>query len=121
MKKPVFLAETAYASLEEIKHYQRDINMRSGEGYPVSTEKSQDFIEKVILRSTDNITSSLISWGFDVDMADRGIVVKKWFDHETGYLCFFDDSGNDIAILYYASPKQDYINALYRILSVYLH
>ncbi|MFE8152632.1 hypothetical protein RBA63_12190 [Brenneria goodwinii] len=120
MNKPVFLAEMAYAALEEIKYYQRDIYIRQGDAYSVASEKAQAFIETLILGSTESIASSLVTWGFDLDMADRGISVKKWFDHATGYLCFFDDGGDEIAILYYASPKQDYINALYRILSIYL-
>lgn len=119
MKKSVILAETAIIALEEIKHFKRSAMLRQGHSYEYCSEQAQMFIETLVSRSISSITDGLVTWGFDVDLANIGIPVKKYFDKETDYLCFFDDSGPQIAVLYYTSPRQDYVNALYRLTTIY--
>lgn len=119
MNKPVVLAETAIVSLEEIKHFKRSAMLRQGLSYESSSESAQDFVSQLVHNSTGSIADGIVTWGYDVDMANIGISVKKYFDKQTGYLCFFDDSGPEFAVLYYASPRQDYVNALYRLTTIY--
>lgn len=119
MNRPVVLAETAMVSLEEIKHFQLSAMLRQGYSYESGMDEAQAFVADLVRNSTGSIADGIVTWGYDVDMANLGISVKKWFDNKTGYLCFFDDSGPQIAVLYYASPKQDYINALYRLTTIY--
>ncbi|EQC1082474.1 hypothetical protein ACY2HL_004408 [Enterobacter roggenkampii] len=119
MNKLVVLAETAIVSLEEIKHFKRSAMLRQGHSYESSSQGAQDFVSKLVRSSTGSIADGIVTWGYDVDMANIGISVKKYFDKQTGYLCFFDDGEPEIAVLYYTSPKQDYVNALYRLTTIY--
>ena len=116
MNKEVYLAETAVRSLQEIKFYKREASIRTGMPYAESEEAAQAFVENLMLNSLEQISNERLEWAYDTDMANRGIKVKRYYDAKRDYLCFFDHDTDDIAVLYYASPRQNHTDALYRLL-----
>lgn len=116
MNRAVFLADTAVASLREIKFYQREAALGSGISYIKSEARAQAFVEDLVKNSIGQISDGKLQWAYDSNMADRGIKIKRYYDAKTDYICFFDDESNDIAVIYYASPRQNYSRALYRLL-----
>lgn len=88
MNRAVFLADTAVASLREIKFYQREAALGSGISYIESEARAQAFVEDLVKNSIGQISDEKLQWAYDSNMA----------------------------VIYYASPRQNYSGVLYRLL-----
>lgn len=119
MKKDVTLAGTAIISLQEIASYRIGYLERDGMNYADSVEQTKDFIDYLVDASEQAVSDPHLIWAYDLDMANLGLKIRRWFDSKSGYLCYFDDSGAEIEILYFSHTRQDYREALYRLFTVY--
>lgn len=120
MSKPVFLSDTAYVSLYEIKSRQIDKARLAGYSEEESQTIGATFVADLLKEATDAL-SSITTWPVDPQMASRGYPFRKWRQKTTGFLCHHEVTGSEIQVHYFCHGKTDYVNAFSRLTTVYTY
>lgn len=121
MEKAVILADTAILSLKEIADYRKNHYERQGFSHTDAIGQARNDVEQLIDHAVEAISNPLVDWGYDGDMASMGFKIRRWYDNETHHYCFFDDAGDEIEVLYFSHDRQNYLDALYRLITVYTY
>ncbi|EQA5719167.1 hypothetical protein ACX4ER_000688 [Cronobacter dublinensis] len=120
MNKPVFLSDTAYVSLYEIKSRQIDKARLAGYSEEESQTIGATFVADLLKEATDAL-SGITTWPVDQQMASRGYPFRKWRQKTTGFLCHHEVTGSEIQVHYFCHGKTDYVNAFSRLTTVYTY
>ena len=120
MNIPVFLSDTAYVSLYEIKSRQIDKARLAGYSEEESQTIGATFVADLLKEATDAL-SGITTWPVDPQMASRGYPFRKWRQKTTGFLCHHEVTGSEIQVHYFCHGKTDYVNAFSRLTTVYTY
>ncbi|WP_105634031.1 hypothetical protein [Cronobacter dublinensis] len=120
MSKPVFLSDTAYVSLYEIKSRQIDKARLAGYSEEESQTIGATFVADLLKEAIDAL-SGITTWPVDPQMASRGYPFRKWRQKTTGFLCHHEVTGSEIQVHYFCHGKTDYVNAFSRLTTVYTY
>ena len=120
MTKQVFLSDTAYVALHEIKSRQVDKARMSGYSEEDSQAIGAKFVEDLLNESTDAL-SGITVWPVDPQMASRGYPFRKWRQKSTGFLCHHEVTESEIQIHNFCHGKSDYVNAFSRLTTIYTY
>jgi len=120
MSKPVYLSDTAYVSLHEIKSRKVDMARMSGNSEEESQKIGADFIQTLVNEATAAL-SDIITWPFDPQMCSRGYPFRKWRQVSTGYMCHHEVTDSEVQIHFFCHGKTDYVNAFSRLTTVYTY
>ncbi|ELY6210446.1 hypothetical protein SNQ23_000226 [Cronobacter dublinensis] len=120
MNKSVFLSDTAYVSLYEIKSRQIDKARLAGYSEEESQTIGATFVADLLKEATDAL-SGITTWPVDPQMASRGYPFRKWRQKTTGFLCHHEVTGSEIQVHYFCHGKTDYVNAFSRLTTVYTY
>jgi len=120
MSKPVYLSDTAYVSLHEIKSRKVDMARMSGNSEEESQKIGADFIQTLVNEATAAL-SDIITWPVDPQMGSRGYPFRKWRQVSTGYMCHHEVTDSEVQIHFFCHGKTDYVNAFSRLTTVYTY
>lgn len=120
MPLSVYLSETAYVSLHEIKSRQIDMARMSGHTEEESQKLGAEFVQNLVIEATQALTG-MVTWPIDPQMASRGYPFRKWRQASTGFLCQHEITRSEIQIHFFCHGKTDYVNAFSRLTTVYTY
>lgn len=120
MSKPVYLSETAYLSLYEIKSRQVSMARSSGYSEEVCQKIGADFVSNLVTEATQAL-SGIVTWPVDPEMASRGYPFLKWRQKRTHYLCLHEVTDSEIQIHFFCHGKTDYVNVFSRLTTAYTY
>lgn len=120
MNKPVFLSDTAFVSLYEIKSRHIDKARLAGYSEEESQEIGAKFAADLLKEATDAL-SGITTWPVDPQMASRGYPFRKWRQRSTGFICHHEVTPSEIQVHYFCHGKTDYVNAFSRLTTVYTY
>ncbi|GAA0328105.1 hypothetical protein L9H26_08225 [Morganella psychrotolerans] len=120
MSKPVYLSDTAYLSLHEIKSHQIDKARQAGHSEENSQKIGAELVQNLVTEATKAL-SDIVTWSVDPQMASRGYPFLKWRQKSTNYLCLHEVTDSEIQIHFFCHGKTDYVNAFSRLTTVYTY
>lgn len=95
MPQSIYLSETAYVSLHEIKSRQIDMARMSGHTEEESQKLGAEFVQNLVIEATQALTG-MVTWLIDPQMASRGYPFRKWRQASTGLLCQHEITRSEI-------------------------
>ena len=120
MPRQVYLSDTAYVSLHEIKSRQVDRARIMGYSEEESQAIGAKFVEALVKESTAAL-SDIATWPVDPQMAARGYPFRKWRQRSTGFLCHHEVTDAEVQVHFFCHGKTDYVNTFSRLTTVYTY
>lgn len=120
MNRQVFLSDTAFVSLHEIKSRQIDKARMSGYSEEDSQVIGATFVTDLV-NDANAALSGITIWPVDPQMASRGYPFRKWRQRSTGILCHHEITESEVQVHYFCHGKTDYVNAFSRLTTVYTY
>ncbi|MBK5074710.1 type II toxin-antitoxin system RelE/ParE family toxin [Budviciaceae bacterium CWB-B4] len=104
----LFIAETAYRSLEVIEDYQTALH---------GVAEAQKVADNLLSLSAKEIAESPLRYGYNHMATDKGLRLRQWYDKEQKHRVLYEiTENNEVYVLLYVSVKQDLEQLLYQLL-----
>lgn len=95
--------------------------LREGMTHAASVNAAWKYVDALIDAAVAAVGDTRLQWPVEMSMYERGLPIRRWYDTHTRHYCFYDDSSDEIEILYFCHERQNYQNMLYRLMSLYTY